>query len=103
MLSFEDKGFEIRCESHAAAILDRLSCSVAKNERALGTMEIPITEIIGSGGGRPRALSECAAHLMIAAKDLYSKLRKLSTASNGNQFRMRLIVPDFRWEQGNRA
>lgn len=45
-------GFEIRCESHAAAIL-RIDFPEALEEleSSLAAIRIPITEIIGSGGG----------------------------------------------------
>ena len=47
-----DKGFEIRAESHADAILEQdFPSAVNDIEEALQDFEIPITEIIGSGGG----------------------------------------------------
>jgi hypothetical protein len=50
-----DKGFEIRFESHAAAILEQDFPQAIKDfERALGDLSIPITEIIGSGGGETK-------------------------------------------------
>lgn len=47
-----ESGFEIRCESHAAAIL-RIDFPEALEEleSSLADIRIPITEIIGSGGG----------------------------------------------------
>jgi len=47
-----EKGYEVRSESHAAAILERdFPTAVGEIEDALRDFEIPITEIIGSGGG----------------------------------------------------
>lgn len=47
-----EKGFEVRSESHAAAILELdFPTAVGEIEEALRDFEIPITEIIGSGGG----------------------------------------------------
>lgn len=47
-----EKGFEVRSESHAAAILEQdFPTAVGEIEEALLAFEIPITEIIGSGGG----------------------------------------------------
>ena len=46
------KGFEIRFESHAAAILEKdFPEALTDLEQALATLTIPITEVIGSGGG----------------------------------------------------
>lgn len=46
------KGFEVRSESHAAAILEKdFPTAVGEIEEVLRGFEIPITEIIGSGGG----------------------------------------------------
>jgi len=64
------KGFEIVFESHATAILDRDFPSALNDiEAALGDFEIPITEMIGSGGGETkgtqrmrRALNEQGWH-----------------------------------------
>lgn len=48
----KEKGFEVRFESHAAAILERhFPQALTDIERALVGVEIPITEIIASGGG----------------------------------------------------
>ena len=46
-----DRGFDIRCESHAAAILEK-DFPVALDElgNVLQSAQVPITEIIGSGG-----------------------------------------------------
>jgi hypothetical protein len=53
--SLIDKGFEVRSESHAAAILEQdFPTAVGGVEEALRDFEIPITEIIGSGGGETR-------------------------------------------------
>jgi hypothetical protein len=50
-----EKGFEIQFESHAAAILERdFPAALAELEAALSSFEIPITEIIGSGGGETK-------------------------------------------------
>ena len=50
--SLIEKGFEVRSESHAAAILEQdFPTAVGEIEEALRGFEIPITEIIGSGGG----------------------------------------------------
>ncbi len=47
-----DKNFEIRFESHAAAILEKdFPAALEELEHALGNVEVPIAEIIGSGGG----------------------------------------------------
>lgn len=46
------KGFEVRFESHAAAILERhFPQALTDIERALVAVQIPITEIVASGGG----------------------------------------------------
>ena len=50
-----EKGFEIQFESHAAAILEKDFPEALKDlEQALGSLAIPITEIIGSGGGETK-------------------------------------------------
>lgn len=50
--SLIEKGFEVRSESHAAAILEQdFPTAVGEIEEALRDFEIPITEIVGSGGG----------------------------------------------------
>lgn len=50
-----DKGFEVRFESHAAAILERdFPAALTDLEEILSRVEIPITEIIGSGGGEAK-------------------------------------------------
>jgi hypothetical protein len=50
-----DKGFEILFESHATAILDRdFPSALAEIQAALSSFEIPITEMIGSGGGETK-------------------------------------------------
>lgn len=47
--------FEIRCESHAAAILEQDFPAALKDlEGALLNLSVPITEIIGSGGGETK-------------------------------------------------
>jgi len=51
----KDKGFEVLFESHAAAILDRdFPTALGELEAALSQFEIPISEIIGSGGGETK-------------------------------------------------
>jgi hypothetical protein len=53
--NLQEKGFEIRCESHAAAILEHDFPDALKGiETALSKISIPITEIIGSGGGETK-------------------------------------------------
>jgi Restriction endonuclease BglII len=49
------RGFEIQFESHAAAILERdFPAALADIEPALLAFDVPITEIIGSGGGETK-------------------------------------------------
>jgi hypothetical protein len=51
----KEKSFEILFESHATAILDRdFPSALADIEAALAGFEIPITEMIGSGGGETK-------------------------------------------------
>ncbi|MGB7372328.1 BglII/BstYI family type II restriction endonuclease [Erythrobacter sp.] len=48
----QSRGFEIEYSSHAKAILEQdFPDIVVELERALGAVSLPITEIIGSGGG----------------------------------------------------
>ena len=50
-----EKGFEIQFESHARAILEHdFPAAIGELEAALLNFEIPITEIIGSGGGETK-------------------------------------------------
>jgi hypothetical protein len=50
-----NRGFEILFESHAAAILEKdFPAALDELEEALLEFEIPITEIIGSGGGETK-------------------------------------------------
>ncbi len=50
-----EKGFEIQFESHAAAILEKdFPEALTDLEQALGSLTIPIAEIIGSGGGETK-------------------------------------------------
>ena len=50
-----NKGFEIRYESHAAAILEKdFPVALEELEAALLNLTVPITEIIGSGGGETK-------------------------------------------------
>lgn len=50
-----EKGFEILFQSHAAAILEiDFPAALEELEAALSSFEIPITEIIGSGGGETK-------------------------------------------------
>jgi len=47
--------FEVRCESHAAAILEKdFPTALADLEGALAGLVVPISEIIGSGGGEAK-------------------------------------------------
>lgn len=63
-----DKGFDVRFESHAAAILEKdFPGSLDDLEKVLANVKVPITEIVGSGGGETegtqrmrRALNELA-------------------------------------------
>lgn len=49
------RGFEIDYHSHAAAILQvDFPQALAELEEVLGNLEVPITEIIGSGGGEAK-------------------------------------------------
>jgi hypothetical protein len=48
-------GFEIRCQSHAAAILEKdTPLALEDLEKALLNLTVPINEIIGSGGGETK-------------------------------------------------
>lgn len=50
-----DRGFEIRFESHAAAILEKdFPVALDELENVLQRVHVPITEIIGSGGGETK-------------------------------------------------
>jgi hypothetical protein len=50
-----EKGFDAQLESHAGAILEKDFPEALKDlEQVLGTLTIPITEIIGSGGGETK-------------------------------------------------
>lgn len=50
-----ERGFQIVFESHAIAILERdFPSALGEIEAALENFEIPITEIIGSGGGETK-------------------------------------------------
>ncbi len=51
----KQKGFEIQFLSHAAAILEKdFPEALGELEQGLGTLRVPITEIIGSGGGETK-------------------------------------------------
>lgn len=51
----KERGFEIQFQSHAAAILERdFPEALSDIEKALLTFEVPIAEIIGSGGGETK-------------------------------------------------
>jgi hypothetical protein len=51
----QSAGFEIRCQSHAAAILEKdAPLAIEELERALLDLTVPITEIVGSGGGETK-------------------------------------------------
>lgn len=53
--SLKAKGFDVLFVSHAAGILAQdFPAAVVELERALSELELPITEIIGSGGGETR-------------------------------------------------
>lgn len=56
MLSrLQNRGFEIRLESHAAAILEKdFPAALSDIEKVLLGVQIPIKEIIGSGGGETK-------------------------------------------------
>src|SRR5579864_8549805 len=50
-----DRGFEIRAESHAAAILEKdFPAALNEIEQVLSVLQVQITEIIGSGGGESK-------------------------------------------------
>ena len=50
-----ERGFDIQWESHACAILEKdFPTALAEIERVLSGFQIPITEIIGSGGGETK-------------------------------------------------
>jgi hypothetical protein len=50
------QGFEIQFESHAAAILEKdFPAAIDDIENVLSAMQIPILELIGSGGGETKA------------------------------------------------
>lgn len=50
-----EKGFEVLYQSHAEAILEKDFPEAAEEiERAIADIEVPITEIIGSGGGESK-------------------------------------------------
>ena len=51
-----EKGFEVELHAHATAILQvDFPAAVQELEEVLSTVDIPITEIIGSGGGEAKA------------------------------------------------
>ncbi len=51
----KDRGLDIRCESHAAAILEKdFPAALKELETSLLNLTVPITEIIGSGGGETK-------------------------------------------------
>ena len=53
--SLKDKGFDVVFVSHAAGILVQdFPVAIAELEEALSNLELPITEIIGSGGGETK-------------------------------------------------
>jgi Restriction endonuclease BglII len=53
--SLKDKGFDVVFVSHAAGILVQdFPQAIAELEKALSDLELPITEIIGSGGGETK-------------------------------------------------
>jgi len=51
----KERGFELQFESHAASILERdFPVALTDIERTLLSFEVPIAEIIGSGGGETK-------------------------------------------------
>src|SRR4051794_17005082 len=53
--ALRDRGFEVQCVSHAAAILQTdFPEAIRELEGCLLAVDIPITEIIGSGGGEAK-------------------------------------------------
>ena len=59
------KGFEIRFESHAGAILERdFPEAVEQLQHGLGSLRVPISEIIGSGGGATKGTQRMRAALV---------------------------------------
>jgi hypothetical protein len=53
--ALKDRGFEIRCESHVAAILEvDFPIALKELETALLNLSVPIIEIIRSGGGETK-------------------------------------------------
>lgn len=53
--ALEEKGFEIELQSHAAAILEKdFPEALVELETVLSQVDVPITEIIGSGGGETK-------------------------------------------------
>jgi hypothetical protein len=66
------RGFEVRFESHAAAILDgHFPQALADIETALVGVQIPITEIIASGGGEHPATQRLRRALKVLGWDKY--------------------------------
>ena len=54
--ALKKKGFEIACTSHAEAILSKdFSAAAGEIEACLRRLDLPITEIIGSGGGEAKS------------------------------------------------
>jgi hypothetical protein len=53
--ALKTQGFEVRHESHAEAILEKdFPVALREIEQVLSSLTIPITEIIGSGGGETK-------------------------------------------------
>lgn len=69
----KEKGFEVRFESHAAAILERHFPQALNDiERALVGVQIPINEIIASGGGEHPATQRLRRALKELGWDKYN-------------------------------
>jgi hypothetical protein len=73
-----EKGFEIRCESHAAAILGTdFPAALEELEASLSGFEIPIAEIIGSGGGETKGTQRMRRALSsLGWKKVHFEIRK---------------------------
>jgi hypothetical protein len=76
------RGFEIRLESHAAAILEKdFPHALSDIERVLLAVEIPIREIIGSGGGETKGTQRIRRAL--AAEGWHKKNFEIKKIING--------------------
>lgn len=74
----KDKGFEIELHSHAAAILEKdFPDALSELENVLGEIDIPITEIIGSGGGEAKGTQRLRRALAAKAwKEVCFEIKK---------------------------